>query len=572
MLTYISTLILVGFAAASANASLSVYDASSSAVTLNLQQFGLLRSDGSTGYNNVKITWPRVTKATSYNVLRGISESQMSVVASAPGPLADDYEIPRSKDAAWFYRVDALSRTGDVLQRGGTKRIVLSPAPDHAHVVPIHNYYNSSSFSPVVSPIKRATKSSKSFAITGDPKNGNNPMIVQRTTHDDGSTSVRTVLSSKTMCAPADGRCRTESEGFHKHPQTGETVFWAHYEGANGYGTAKVVVAWGKPDQDWTFGGAFRPTGRDSRDLSFFGDRGGEGYLVSATSMNSDTAIYRLTSDWHAVQNLAALVMKGQRREAPSILDDNGWYYLFSSGTAGWMPTAGGYISSHNISGDWTGLEDPGNAATFGAQSGGVSRYGSTALMNANRWAQNWPISQPFAIVVMPISVSAGFASYHFYKTIEQDPINNVAIGIQSGRLSSIGAKSSSSGGKDEGAANDGISNDANSYFKPDKVPFWYEVDLGRELPIEQIDLTTRLVGGSETFYSFKVSASKDGKSYKVISDQSGNKNVGFTSFTVAGRPTARFVRVNVQKITNIFNKNEADWAAGIHELSVYTQ
>ncbi len=72
------------------------------------------------------------------------------------------------------------------------------------------------------------------------------------------------------------------------------------------------------------------------------------------------------------------ITARGAEKKAPAMVKKDGWYYLFSSGTNGWMPTACGYMAARTVK----GLADAklmmyGNSATYGAQSGGVKIWGT---------------------------------------------------------------------------------------------------------------------------------------------------------------------------------------------------
>jgi hypothetical protein len=90
---------------------------------------------------------------------------------------------------------------------------------------------------------------------------------------------------------------------------------------------------------------------------------------------------------------------------------------------------------------------------------------------------------------------------------------------------------------------------------------------------LTQFDLTTKLVGGSETAYQFTISGRVNDRSpFKVIVDKSDNTRVGFVS-SMLNDPTAySAVMLTVQKVMNVHNKNDANWAEGINQFTVYGQ
>lgn len=388
----------------------------------------------------------------------------------------------------------------------------------------------------------------------------------------------RVVLTRKEICqGSSDGFCKLEAVSFQQNPQSLEVVMWAHWENKQDYSQARVAVAFGKPGGDWVSGGSFRPLGYDSRDLSFFIDDEGSGYLISSTSMNTDMNIYQLSSDWHDVASLVTTVLKGQRREAPALIKHENSYYLFTSQAAGWYPSAGQYISATSLSGPWSESRQIGNLAGFGAQSGGVERLGSTWVMRANMWSAQWQDPEPpNRQIVLPISLSDGFASYHFYQRLRyfEDDSRGSVYGIQSGKVLSLGRIGSTAEGSVKGheefRATDGIELDPANFYQASTVPFSFTVDLGASYHPSQFDLTTKLVGGSETAYQFTIMGAQSmTQPFDTIVDKRKNTRVGFVTSSVDSRPY-RYIRLDVQSILNVHNKHDANWAAGITQFKVY--
>ena len=101
-------------------------------------------------------------------------------------------------------------------------------------------------------------------------------------------------------------------------------------------------------------------------------------------------------------------------------------------------------------------------------------------------------------------------------------------------------------------------------------MPFWWQVDLQVNASISQIDMTTNLVKGSETYYGYSIMGSWDGSYYVRLVDGSENTAVEFVSNTINSPHMFRYIQVNVSKVVNVQNGNEADWARGIDEVLVY--
>ncbi|PLW24497.1 hypothetical protein PCASD_07482 [Puccinia coronata f. sp. avenae] len=546
---------------------LSLALASVAQVGLTAQYF---RVHGS-NQGNIKLSWTANPANQNFTVVRKLASGTSSIITQVTSNIYDDYGPPEGL------------LTYQVLVDG-------NPSQSSNEVqISCLNYWGSMGFSTfdntqpsslrLISKIQLGS-TYYNYAIQSD----SNAMsqIVEQTSADGYTFSgERVVLTRKEVCAgSSDGFCKLEAVTFVQNPRTSEVLMWAHWENKQDYGQARVAVAFGQPGGKWTFGGSFRPLGHDSRDLSFFQDTDGSGYLISATSMNTDTNIYKLTNDWHNVTSLVDTVLKGEGREAPSLITHDNFYYLFSSHAAGWYPSTGQYISSKSLSGPWSQSRNIGNLAGFGAQSGGVQKIGSSWVMCANQWSAQWLDPEPPSRqIILPISLSNGYADYHFYpqlKYLEGPDQSTGVYGVQSGQIISIGQKFSILDDVSATGANkltNGISLDPSNVYQSTTVPFSYVISFEAPSVLTQFDLTTKLVGGSETAYQFTISGRVNDRSpFKVIVDKSDNTRVGFVS-SMLNDPTAySAVMLTVQKVMNVHNKNDANWAEGINQFTVYGQ
>ncbi|TID14183.1 putative f5 8 type c domain protein [Venturia nashicola] len=511
---------------------------------------------GKQGLNNVKLAWN--FGEPSYTVARKSKNGDYAKIATVSGNQYEDYNVP---DGPVSYKVTGKSGTSD------QSELTVSATPS--------GFVKYDNTAPSTLQLASKIKEGSTYYAYQYRSDANAFLEIVEQTSSDGLTFTgnKVVLTRAQACKDsADGFCKFEAITFVQHPTTKEVVMWVHWENAKDYKEARVAVAWGKPGQPWTFGGSFRPTGKDSRDLSFFNDNG-KGYLISATDTNTNLNIYALTADWHKVDKLLITVLKGEKREAPHMIFDKGFYYLFTSTASGWLPSNSQYISAPSVTGPWTKSRTIGNTATYGAQSGPVDKIGNTYVMRANRWAAQWKFKEPAnRQIVMPISLQNGAANYHFYEEIMYKDGQGV-YGVQAGQIVSREKVTRSNGvaaGSSEKLANNGVETDANSMFVPAKVPFNWDVDLGSPKSITRVHLLTKLVGGSETAYKFNVLGSADGKKWEKLADQSKNTVVGFVDVPIQGGKSFRWVRVDVLGITNVNNGNEADWAKGILEATVF--
>lgn len=127
---------------------------------------------------------------------------------------------------------------------------------------------------------------------------------------------------------------------------TGKYVLWMHKENGLDYGEARVAVATSSTvDGNYTYVGSYRPLGYDSRDMTVYNDNG-TAYLISATRVNADLNIYKLTPDFLSVESLVTTLWPGQYREAPALFKKDGVYFLIPSGATGWNPNQAKYATA----------------------------------------------------------------------------------------------------------------------------------------------------------------------------------------------------------------------------------
>ena len=273
-------------------------------------------------------------------------------------------------------------------------------------------------------------------------------------------------------------------------------------------------------------------------------------------------------------------VNKDSYREALAVVKDNGVYYLFSSRASGWLPSQPQYITATSMSGPWSDPVNVANTATFSAQSGEIDQLSSGQwAMTADQWAANWPTpGGEIRQLLLPLSFSSSnaFATYEFYPSVQySDDITTAGqgiFGVQNGKILSVSKPSSSdAGAEDLALANDGVEDVPDAFFTPSTVPFWYQIDLQDTYRISEVDLTTRLVQGSETFYQFNVTGSTDNSSFTLLADRMENVDPGFIASATASEE-ARYVRINADRVVNNVTGNEADFARRVVEVTVYGQ
>jgi hypothetical protein len=226
----------------------------------------------------------------------------------------------------------------------------------------------------------------------GENRDGRNLVSAYRST-DLKSWSLRAHVLRKDMGGEL-ATANIERPKVLFNAQTNTYVLWAHKENGVDYGEARVAVATAaNVEGPYTYRGSFRPLGFDSRDMTVFNDNG-TAYLISATRVNADLNVYRLTPDFLEVESLVRTLWPGQYREAPAMFKRGSIYFLITSGATGWNPNQAKYATASSISGTWSGLSNFADATTYGSQSTYVMPVqGSSTtsyLYMGDRWAGAW--------------------------------------------------------------------------------------------------------------------------------------------------------------------------------------
>jgi hypothetical protein len=154
--------------------------------------------------------------------------------------------------------------------------------------------------------------------------------------------------------------------------KTKKFVMWMHID-KNDYSFAQVGVAISDhPDGPFQLINNFRPNNEESRDMTVFKDDNGKAYLYNSSENNNSIHVNELTDDYLQVKPQFERILKGQRRESPTVFKYQHNYYLVTSLCTGWAPNEALIAVANNPMGPWTQKEGPcvGTDAkiTFGAQ------------------------------------------------------------------------------------------------------------------------------------------------------------------------------------------------------------
>ncbi len=500
---------------------------------------------GDEAVTNVKLQWNEVIGAKKYDIYKSVDGSEYELIEAMTGFTVDDYDLEIGK--TYTYRVYALDDNG-MIGYAETKPYVPYEMPlDMKSTTNLEP----SGMSTPGGGMKDKDGVYYKFSQTGRKDGGKGFGQVTMSTSTDGVTYTDPVIIMTVDDILAHETCkdlkdiRFESVNFKYNPKANNFGFIAHAEpGSGGYDFARISVATYTPgDEKMVFHGCVRPGGDDIRDLNTFIDDDGTGYIMGATHGNADLGIYRLKEDWSGIEKRIALLNPGAWRELPNILKVDDYYYLFTSGCAGWYPTPGMYNSATNMEGPWSDLRNVGNMTTFSSQSGYgfyLKKDSENYIMNSYRWMGNWKDAtlKTTQSLRFPIQVSDGYAFYDYFEELLYNWEEDVLVPVQRGRI--LSQNRPTSYGKN---ANDG--NYKSQWSVDTTWPYSWEVDLGQSYNVNQVQISWFIRIGSEPYYNYIIEGSEDGVNYTTLVDKSsGYTDYGFTVDSCMGK--ARYVKVTV--------------------------
>lgn len=204
--------------------------------------------------------------------------------------------------------------------------------------------------------------------------------------------------------------------------KTGQYVLWFHADGPTQTSDSSYAAACaGVAVSDAPFGPYrfidryrlnvcpedqedFYPSSKGmARDMNLFVDTDGTGYIIYSSEENLTLYISKLNEEYtylatppkEAVYGVDYIrLFPGAQREAPAVFEQDGSYYLISSGCTGWDPNQARYYRSDSMLGEWTNMGDPciGDAklTTFDTQSTCVFKDPSGNLVYmGDRWRKD---------------------------------------------------------------------------------------------------------------------------------------------------------------------------------------
>ena len=581
------------------------------------------RIDGENTINNVKVAWPLYPKATRYEVYR-----DGKLVGTTIGDAVDEYNLPVNVNVK--YTVKAYN--GNIQIAEGTTNTVTTFAIDVTETtgyddnrkrgwVPTDENGDNALATPKPSgnlingkyyKFKNEGVSRELFESLGfDPQIWDNKCTCVAFYYQESEDGFNWP-TEWTPIYPVFIDLRFEGKQTGMHPDK-ETYIWsAHAEGTHGYDVAKLFFAAFKPGRDtepvkpyaYTVSGNVilpqdepweqyenygdkagsnqlssfyigRPFGYDSRDMVRYTE-GDTMYTFSSTRMNQDKLVIKLDENWTKPVEVTNIILKSQRREAPSVFKSGDRYYIYTSIANGWFASQAKYSSATSIDGVWSPGRPIANAGTFGSQANGVWGYGS----EAGRWVQrghgyNWGQSGGWRKtnyqIFFHMALNDGIATGNWCYKMEYHPYWG-AIAVQSGETVSLGKKAYIDG-KLCPNLTDNVQLERTGVTEVDHLPYQIIVDLEVPTVVSEVNLTNDIYNGSNASSYFKVYGSNDQASWEFLADATSKEDddPAFRSCWVDTDKAFRYIKVDVLEVNNIQGgNNSALWAGKPLEVAIY--
>ena len=525
---------------------------------------------GEKAVNNVKLNWMQREDADLYKIYR-----DGNCIGEAKGNTYDDYNL--KADKTFTYHVEAFKEGKKIATSASQQATTFTPSGE----TKIYDNLNGKYIT------KESIKKPQGMKI-GDLYFSYKMENVEK--EIDGQTLKGWLATESFSPTGLDGswsasrelafypNVKFEGIAFRYNAKTGKVVLSAHYEDQSGYVAAKIYLAQITPKGELEVGTVERPLGHESRDQSLFIDDDGTAYLLSATNMNRDINIYKLDTSWTKPVLLVNTICKGLHRETPAIIKKDGEYYFFSSKASGWYPSQAMYASAENLGGVWTSLREIGNNSTFGAQFNNIQRRGTnheTFGVWSYHWGAQYHHKDPDGNFprISVAKFNKGYASMDYYRYIEFHDSYGI-VPVQNGRNLTLNAPvSTTTVGANPHTAScitDGADMNSSVYFQNSTYPYVLTIDMQKKAKISELNLSTKLVNGSETAYKYTIEGSVDGEHFQTLVDGTDNWQVGFQILPVTDSSAYRYLRLTVLRIINVHNNNPATWADGVYELTAY--
>lgn len=364
--------------------------------------------------------------------------------------------------------------------------------------------------------------------------------------------------------------------------------------------------------------------GYRSRDITVWQDpKDGSAYLFSASD-NIYNRVWQLSDDFtDVVADKEYDVFTAVSREAPTVVRNHGasgqYVYLITSTQSGWNPNQAQYVRTADVTAGfdlprdnttgyrngnstWSSMEPVGDPSTYFSQSTFILNIGTDASPTYVYVGDRYNTVEFFdsTYVFLPLAINdsapaatgatdSGLMSLQYTPSLQLS-VANSSITPPTWKLLSLNkpveATASVQLTADQAAAgtynfsaqaaNDGINFDVapydavQQYYQPASVPFYWQVDLGQNYSLAWIGLSFMSVGGSDAVNRYTISASADNSYWFPLVDNTQNLIPGFQAHVLSGSGSYRYVKLDDYNIVDVDHNKEADWEAGVYEISVY--
>lgn len=344
------------------------------------------------------------------------------------------------------------------------------------------------------------------------------------------------------------------------------------------------------------------------------------GYFMTASD-NIYGRIWQLTEDYtDVVAELEFDVWVDKSHEAPAMIrnvESTGeWVYLVNSQQSGWFANQAQYLRTNNLAGGfklprdntgyrdgsslWSPFQPLGDSSTFNSQSSYILNIGTDAkpvyIFMGDRNDASYLYDSTYVFLPLTVndtgasedgSVASGEITLNFTPELEVNlakhsiipptwkllSLNQPVVASPSVALTPE-QEAAGTYNYSASVANDGVDFDLNiygpvqQYYKPQSVPFFWQVDLGKSYNLAWIGLSFLSYGGSDAANQYTILASNDAQSWVKLIDNSQNQLPGYQSHILSG--AYRYVQVDDINIYDVDHGKGADWEAGVFEISVY--
>lgn len=534
----------------------------------------LFATDRKGPVNNVALMWATADPGESFEILRSTGkDGDFTKIYSGQGASFNDYGL---KDGTYSYKLVA-HRGGETLA-SNVEQITTMAMPEG-----VEEFSNQTDEGRP--PLGGPMKIGDTYYGFPSERDGKALKAMWVETSKDGKNWKRGRVVMDRTSHPDLEDYKFESGSMFYNKDLNKIVWWCHWEKADGYAHGRAFVATATPGEPFTVHHIYNPLGVAVRDMSIFVDDDKQGYLVAAGNVfgqgaNATLYIFKLNEDFTDVTGVTNKVMEEGYREAPHIVKEGGFYYVFFSQAAGWFPSRAGYVSGKSLDGGWSDVRYMANTSTFSSQSGPIQEYGKaghpTRFFTGYRWVRGEGTA---GTVVAPIHFAEGFAFADYSPTLLVEPEKSVMIPLNAGKLLSEDQPASSSiPGRKDHEVEKAFDGNYETFFEGEgenRWPFSVTTDLGSVCKVRNVQISWHIHKGSEAYYKYIIEGSLDGKEWRTLMDRTDDKDTvvsksyGFTSDMLPDAPEARYVRVNVQNA--VLHNNPNNWYPPmLYEVKVY--